>query len=156
MVYRRSSLGDADYEALVEDAPIGIFVSSSDGRFLHANGATARLLGLPSADALLRHYDDLARQLYRDPGRRADLLRRLREEGAISALVVQAVRADGEPVSLELTARRVQPSDLPDGPFEIHGFMRDVTERVRSEALLREQRAMLDRSDRKRSCRERV
>src|SRR5260370_38764738 len=45
---------EASYQALVEHAPIGIYRSTSAGRFLAVNAALVRMLGYDSAAGVLR------------------------------------------------------------------------------------------------------
>src|SRR2546422_5590257 len=55
---RASEVG---YETLVQHAPVGIYRSSPEGRFLSANAALVRMLGYDSAAELLRL--DMARDV---------------------------------------------------------------------------------------------
>jgi PAS domain-containing protein len=65
---------EAHYRALVEHAPVGIYQSSIEGRFITVNSALAAMLGYESEADLLAL--DLARDLYVDPATRRRLLER--------------------------------------------------------------------------------
>src|SRR5689334_17094201 len=56
---------EASYATLVEHAPVGIYRSSPEGKFLTVNAALVRILGYDSAADLLRL--DMARDIYADP-----------------------------------------------------------------------------------------
>ena len=65
-----------DYREIVELAPVGIFHSTVEGKFLVVNEAFARMLGYDSPAELLRM--DIPRDLYFDPKYREQILRRTR------------------------------------------------------------------------------
>src|SRR3989442_16024346 len=65
---------EASYGTLVEHAPVGIYRSTPEGRFLSANAALVRILGYDSAADLLRL--DLARDVYADAAERRRLMDR--------------------------------------------------------------------------------
>src|SRR2546422_4587914 len=61
---------EAGYETLVEHAPIGIYRSTPQGRFLSANQALVRMLGYASVADVLRL--DMGRDVYADPAERSE------------------------------------------------------------------------------------
>src|SRR6267378_4785445 len=65
---------ETGYETLVEHAPVGIYRSSPEGRFLSVNAALVRILGYDSAAEVLQL--DMARDVYADPAERQRLLDR--------------------------------------------------------------------------------
>ncbi len=62
-----SMLPDFDLQDLFDSAPIGIFTSTPEGRFLAVNPAFARMYGYDSAQELIESITDIATQIYADP-----------------------------------------------------------------------------------------
>jgi len=71
------------YHAIFDNTVEGIFQITSNGRFITANRALARMLGYESPDALLTSLTDIERQLYVDPEHRAEFKRLLAEHGSV-------------------------------------------------------------------------
>ncbi|NLH47197.1 MAG: PAS domain S-box protein [Myxococcales bacterium] len=123
------------YRELFENAPVGIFATTSDGRAILINPMMARILGYSSIAETLAHYTDLARQLYVRPERRAELVRQLAQDGKVENFVYEALTADRRRIWIGMNARigRRQP----DGSFIIEGFATEITDRVKAEAALK-------------------
>lgn len=124
------------YRDLFENAPVGIFQTDSNGRFLAANPTMARILGAPSPQAVIEHYTDLAHQVYVRSERRDQFLSLLRKHGRVHDFELEARTMQGAHRIFLLNARIH--SVLPDGTIIIDGFISDVTERREAEAALEE------------------
>ncbi|WP_243311764.1 PAS domain-containing sensor histidine kinase [Fundidesulfovibrio agrisoli] len=122
---------------LVETAPIGIFRSTPEGRFLFANPALARIHGYADAAAFLHAVTKIGEDLYADPQRRIQLLERLREHGSVYNFESLRKRSDGGTVWVSTSASMV--ADPLTGEQSIHGFTVDISTRKHAELLLREQ-----------------
>jgi len=118
------------YRSLVEKALLGVYITTTDGRFLYANRAAWEMLGYASGEELAAAG---AEALYPDPDRRRELLERLAEEGQVLGYEVDVVTKQGEPRRLSVNATR---SDA-----RIVGMLIDVTEQRRAEEALRESEA---------------
>ena len=113
----------------------GVFRTTVDGRFLEANPALARIYGYDSPDALIAAVPDLNAQLYVEPGRRAELLRLLREHGSVEHFESEVHRADG---STGWTAEFVREGrDIADGTLVLEGSVIDITPYKHAEMALR-------------------
>ncbi len=123
---------------LIEGAPVGIFQTTSDGKFRQANSEMARMLGFQSPEVLLKFYSDLGRQLYADPNRRNELLRLLRENGSVRDFSVEAYRATGETARFRITAQVLDENHEIDGGLLFGGYVVDDTERHHAEIELSE------------------
>ena len=121
---------ESRYASLLRLAPDAIYVHAG-GRITFANPATARLLGLASAEELVgRDMLDFA-----PPGERAaltDQVSRLTNEPVSGRLTV--VRPDGVQVSLDTVAMALEPASAGSGPPARLVIARDVTDRDRAEA----------------------
>src|SRR6056297_3161601 len=69
------------YRKLYEDAAIGIFHSSFEGRFLDVNPALAKMLGYETPDEVVDSIYNIAEQIYAQPGDRDEVLEELLSKG---------------------------------------------------------------------------
>jgi len=116
------------FRILVEQASDGIFISDAQGKHLDVNSAGAEMLGYTKEEILERSIPDLVVQeeAARVVQERAELTlgRSLRNEW-------QFRRKDGSIFPGEVSTRA-----LPDG--RLQGILRDITERKRTEEILRQ------------------
>lgn len=116
---------------LIENAPIGIFTTTSDGRFMELNDAMAQILGYLSAEVALQDNPDLGGRFYVCKERRGELLQRLEQDGQVKLFEVELATVDQRRIWLSLNARVIRHNG--DGTFHIEGFAVDITERKRKE-----------------------
>src|SRR6266481_2706666 len=124
---------EASYATLVEHAPVGIYRSNPDGRFLAVNSALVRLLGYESADELLGL--NLSRDVYADAAERQRLLDRdSYTEREYDEVEATWKRKDGRLLTVQLSVRAVRNGS---GRVEYYEtFVRDVTEQRRLQTQL--------------------
>ncbi|QIN82884.1 PAS domain S-box protein [Rubrobacter tropicus] len=122
------------YRSLFENATVGIFRTSVDGRILMANTALARMHGYETPGHLLAGVDG-AGQLYADPVRRDEFVRLLSREGEVSGFEVEGRKKNGAAFWISLTAWAVRDEDGSVVGFE--GRAEDVSERKKVEDELR-------------------
>ncbi len=104
-----------------------------DGRVTMVSPSAVRLYGYDSADDMVG-LD--ASDLYADPGARDAILAHLREHGQVVDFVARALRKDGSTFWASLNAQFCC-----DGEGDVagtEGFVRDISERVEAEKVLRE------------------
>jgi PAS domain S-box-containing protein len=124
---------EASYTTLVQHAPIGIYRSSPDGRFLAVNAALVRMLGYDSAADVLEL--DLARDVYADPGERDRLLTRAGySEHDYDEVEATWKRKDGRLLTLQLNVRMARDAVGRVDYYET--FVRDLTEQRRLQQQL--------------------
>lgn len=136
---RESALLDSEesYRKLVEQAPVGIFRTTSDGKVLEVNTQMAEILGYQTKEEALNAYNDLGTELYHNPERRKTFLQELKKNQQVKDFAYQAEKKNGELIWISMNARINHKS--PDGSFTIQGFATDITERKGiAEALLKE------------------
>ncbi len=66
-----------DCNEILRNAPIGIFISSAEGRFVGANQALATLYGFASTEELMASITDIASQTYVDSADRETFISKL-------------------------------------------------------------------------------
>ena len=127
--------GDGRYEDLFPNAPVAIFHSTPEGRFLRANPAMCRLLGYVSSEELVSTVTDMTIQLYVDPRKRPEVMAAIaRADGWIHE-TADLRRKDGAVVTVEMSGRKVL--DASGTVQYLEGFLVDITEtRVREARLL--------------------
>ena len=124
---------EAHYRALVDDAPVGIFRSSNEGRFLTVNSALVHLLGYDNESELLGL--NLAADVYMDPTLRSKLVTHFERLEHVNGVDVDWRRKDGTRIRVRLSGRPVRDADGAVEAWEM--VAEDVTERGRLEAQLR-------------------
>ena len=122
------------YRALFEDAIVGVFQSTPQGRFLSVNPAMARMFGYISPDEMINSITDIANQIYVDPSRRADFRARIQEEGVVQNFEYQVYRKDGTMIWASANVRAVYEHGV---IARYEGTNSDITDRK----LLQEQLA---------------
>lgn len=121
------------YRSIFENAVEGIFQTTTDGYFISANPALARIYGYDSPEELLFSISDIARQCYINPDDRDTFTRILNAKGKIVGFETQVYRRDGTPIWISETARVVRDEDGDILYYE--GSTLDITERKQAEAL---------------------
>lgn len=130
------------YREIFEGALEGIFETSPEGRPLTANDSVARILGYDSPEEIMAGVQDLAAQVWMDPGDRAAYLRTLEETGVALHHECRLRRKDGTAVWASVSTRRVSG---PDGrTLHYSGFLEDISERKRAQGELERHRARLE------------
>jgi PAS domain S-box-containing protein len=132
---RESEVG---YRTLVERAPVGIYRSSAEGKFLSVNAALVRILGYDSPEEVQQL--DMARDVYADPAERQRLLDRDsytdREYDEVEATWK---RRDGLLLTVQLSVRAERSATT--GIVYYETIVRDLTEQRRlQEQLLQSQK----------------
>ncbi|WP_052813193.1 PAS domain-containing protein [Desulfonatronum thioautotrophicum] len=125
---------ERQYRELYEHAPVGIFESTPEGRFLAVNPEYARIAGYSSPEAMMAGITNITRQLYVHPGHRDLLNRMLRDDGHARNFETELKHPDGTTfwVSVNTRANRNE-----RGEMTHVGFLTDITERKLAEEALR-------------------
>nr|WP_246860776.1 bifunctional diguanylate cyclase/phosphodiesterase [Noviherbaspirillum sp. UKPF54] len=125
------------YRSIVENAVEGIFQSTPDKGYLAVNPALARMYGYDSPQQMIDHLRDIDHQLYVDPQRRAEFLRRMAEQDGVLNFESQVYQRGGNVIWISESARNVRGPDNAVQFFE--GSVIDITERKIYEAQIRHQ-----------------
>jgi PAS domain S-box-containing protein len=131
---------EEQYRGIFENAAVGIFRSTLQGRFLTVNPALARMLGYDSPEELMSTVTDIAQQLYVPPERRAEVLNTVAANPALTRFEVEFRRKDGKVITSELKTRMVR--DQKGAALYLEGFVEDITEQRNLEAQLRQAQKM--------------
>jgi len=129
---------EAESRGLFENAPYGIYRSTTDGRFTAVNPALVRMLRYDSAEELLQV--DIAEDLYVDPTERSRSV--LQQTTTANGFYEEALwqRKDGKRITVALKGRSIFGSDDTIVGFE--AMAEDVTEQRQLESQLRQAQKM--------------
>ncbi len=121
------------YRLIFEEAIVGIYQTTPDGRLLSANPAMARMYGYDSPEEMMSCVSNIDTQLYVDPARREELKRLMREQGAVRHFETEVYRKDGCKIWLWTNARAVREGDT---IVRYEGSLEEITDRKRLEDQL--------------------
>ena len=125
---------EARYRNLFENANDIIYVHDLEGNYISMNHAAERVFGYTRDEALTLNMADIAVPEHYDLARK-NLLKKLRGGAKQTAYEVDCVRKDGSRVTLEVNSTVI----MKDGePSAVQGIARDITDRKRAEAALKE------------------
>lgn len=141
---------ETTYRAFFEQAIEGVFRTSSDGRYLDANPALAKIYGYGSPEALVAGLTDIADQLYVDPRRRAEFQAIMQANDRVSSFESEIRRRDGKLIWISENARAVR--DWTGKIVCYEGTVEDVTERHRAQQKLRGALAEAEEASRAKSA----
>ncbi|MFZ5832106.1 MAG: ATP-binding protein, partial [Planctomycetota bacterium] len=137
------------YRTLFENAPLGIFRSTMEGRFIEVNPAIATLLRYDSPQEVIEHVRDIAAQIYVHPEERHQIIRALLNSNGVTRNTVHYRRRDGTVFIANLYLRLVR--DEAGVPQLIEGMVEDITERKRAEEELLHAKAAAEAASRAKS-----
>lgn len=137
------------YRSIFENAVEGLYVSSPDGRFLSANPAFAHMLGYDTPAALLAAIQDIDRQFYVRPGRRAEFLAQIGQDDRVTDFESEVQRRDGSILWISESVRLVR--DAQGGIDHFEGLANDITRQHEAERALRDAKEAADAANRAKS-----
>ncbi len=139
-----------NYRDIYENANIGIYRSSPEGKQLRANPALYRLNGYSSEEEQLALVNDIATEWYVDPDRREEFKRLMARDGRVSNFESE--------IYTHRSRRRIWISEnawvARNARGEVlyyEGTVQDITERKRAEQALEEARRAAEESSRAKS-----
>jgi PAS domain S-box-containing protein len=123
------------YREIFEHAPEGIFQTTREGGAIALNPAGARMLGYESAAEAVAAISDASHHLWMVPEDRERYIALMEEQGGVKNYACQFKRADGSPIWVSVTARRIVDQDGKTLCYQ--GFNEDLTEQKKLEAALK-------------------
>jgi PAS domain S-box-containing protein len=111
-----------------ENAPIGIFHSTLDGKFIRVNRAFADMYGYASSEELISDVNrtSISEKLYLNPEKRLEFIKTALEDDKWHSCKNKYIRKDGSTMIGELCFRSIKNDD--GGVKYLEGFVEDVTE----------------------------
>jgi PAS domain S-box-containing protein len=105
---KKLRIAEESYRVIFENAVMGIYKSTPEGKHIIVNPALSRIYGYDSPEDLIENMTDISRQLYVEPGRRKELLEILEREGEVSNFESQIYRKDGSIIWISESASIVR------------------------------------------------
>jgi PAS domain S-box-containing protein len=118
---------EAKYHSIFENAVIGIFQSSLQGRLLSINPALARMHGYDSPEDMIAAIKDLGHQIFVDSHQREEFAAQMEVAGAVRDAEYQVYRKDGSKFWISVNARAVRDESGAVAYYE--GFIQDISDR---------------------------
>lgn len=126
---------------LFDDALIGIFHSTFDGKFLYVNRAFSTILKYESPEEVILSIKDIQKQLFTQDYNRQDILLQIRRVGKLTNYEVQYFCKDGSVISAFLNMHIKK--DIEGNELYVEGFISDISSLKMKEKKLKENEQML-------------
>jgi diguanylate cyclase (GGDEF)-like protein/PAS domain S-box-containing protein len=128
---RAARAAENSFKDLYDNISEGVFRSTLGGRMISANPALVRLNGYETEEELIRCCNDIAREWYVDPNRRAEIHEMLLKDGQVTGVVSEIYRHNTrERIWIEESVRLVR-DKVTGEPLYYDGTLREVTETMR-------------------------
>lgn len=127
---------EANFRSIFENATVGIYQSTLDGRFLRVNQVMAHIFGYNSPQEMVDDIISIEKQYYVDPADRREFTRLMIEHGQAHEFNSMNYRKDGSHIHVQESARAVK--DQHGNIQYYEGFVTDITARKHAEESLRE------------------
>ena len=114
------------YRRIFDDAVIGIFQATPDGRLTSINRALAQMHGYDSPDEIMAEVGNVAQQLFVDPGRMVELSRSLTRHDVVRGAEVEVYCKDRTRKWVRVNVRAIRSAN---GSVVLYdGTVEDITE----------------------------
>ncbi len=128
-------------QAILMNAPIGIFTTTPDGRYLSVNITLARMHGYDSPRQLMDSVTDIAAQVYVDPADRDEMKRLLKKYGRVTNFESRLRHRNGTYFWVSENINEIKDEDGTTIGYQ--GFNQDITKRKQAEDELRRRETLL-------------
>jgi len=125
---------EEQFRNLFNDAPVGLYRTTPDGKILLANRAIYEMLGFSN-------YEELSARNLEESGfeptyRREQFIEQIEKNGEVKGLEAKWICCNGEVIIVRESAKVIR--DANGEPLYYDGTVEDITERRRAEELMRE------------------
>ncbi|MCP4350922.1 MAG: SpoIIE family protein phosphatase [Desulfobacterales bacterium] len=115
------------FRGIFENAPVGIFQTTLDGKFIKANPAIAHILGYASSDEMTSVVTNIGEQLYVRPEQRKEIAENVLSHNGWTTAEADNYRKDKKPIVIKIMMRALRDSN--SVPLCFEGFIEDITEK---------------------------
>jgi PAS domain S-box-containing protein len=144
------SASEKKYRDIFDNAIMGIYQSTPEGKYLNVNNALARLFGYSTPEEMLADIDDIQHQIYVNPEDRVTLKKLFAEQGSVKGFQVEYKRRDDSRFWISITgsAIRGQAGNI----LYYEGTVEDITQQKHAEIELTKHREHLEELVRERTA----
>ncbi len=135
------------FRSLYENAKVGIYRSTLDGKFLLANPALIKMFGCNSFEEISKY--NIPKDFYVNSKDRNKLIRLAKEKGEIDGFETLIRTCKGEIINVRVYGRIVE--DKSTKAKYLEGVVEDITEKKQAERALIEAKERAERSDKLKS-----
>ncbi|HTS70916.1 MAG TPA: PAS domain S-box protein [Terriglobia bacterium] len=128
------------FRSLVENATVGIYRTTPDGRILAANSAMVKMLGYADFESLAAR--NLEEEGFEPHYSRREFRDRMERDGQVIGLEMGWTRQDGSTIFVRESARAIRGADGKILYYD--GIVEDITERKRAEEALRQRNKYIE------------
>ena len=128
------------YRGIFDNAVLGIFQSTPDGRYLSVNQAMAGMHGYASPQEMMGEINNVDRQVFVDSSQHSKLIGTLEKQGVVHNFVFEICRKDGSRGWASVNAREIRDDQGKLVCYE--GTQEDITERKLLEAQYQQAQKM--------------
>ncbi|WP_160723459.1 PAS domain-containing protein [Isachenkonia alkalipeptolytica] len=138
---RENSYKDTDsYLNLLDNALIGVFHTTAEGKFLYVNKALANMFKYESPEDLISSINNIEKQLFARKQNRQELLEIVRSTGKLLNCEVEYLCKDGSTITALLNMQFKH--DEEGNELFLEGFINDIT------FIKEKERAIMEREER--------
>lgn len=123
--------GEQKYRSIFDNATEGIFQTTPQGKMVVANRSLAHILGYASADDLIAHTTQFAKNIFADTEIRTEFLAHMNVHGFVSGFEFVGCRMDGQRIYLSINCHVVR--DAAGKLLYYEGMIEDISEKKRSQ-----------------------
>lgn len=141
-VEKELSKSEKKYRNIFDNAAMGIFQSTPEGRYLSANPSFARMFGYSSPEELMSNIKNIQNDAYANPEDRNRLLKLMDENDMVIGFPVEYKKKDGSRFWISINAKTIRNKKGSIRYYE--GTIEDITKRVTAERELSRYREHLE------------
>jgi PAS domain S-box-containing protein len=137
------------FRQIFNHAPIGIFRSTQEGKFLEVNLETARMFGYVSPQEMVREIDNIGEQIYADTKVRNKILKKIQQSFVAEQVETELKKKNGDTFHVNLTIYPVRDNKL--NIIHLEGVIQDITARKEAEKYIQSANVRLEKEVAKRT-----
>lgn len=124
------------FHSIFHNAPLGIFRSTPQGKFIEVNPALAEMLGYGSPKEVLDSVQDIAKDVYVSPAKRSAIVDEVWGKRKINQFVNIYKRKDASQFTANLYLTTI--NDSSGNPLYFEGIVEDITDQLETREKLEE------------------
>jgi len=144
------SSSEKKYHNIFDNAVMGIFQSTPDGKFQNVNPAMAELFGYASPQEMMEDILDIQRDIYVHAGDRDRFQKIIAEEGIVKTFETELKRRDGSSLWIWISGKAVR--DEKGDILYYEGTVEDITQQKETQMELDKYRGHLEELVRERTA----